>query len=245
MSSKVEQISEIQSRDRVAFEAWVEDPSNRLRLDLPTSALRFLIPPEVFKHAHDPSKIRLLENINRRETTEFFVAEERDSPLSDLIDLQRFYYNHSLLKTEYGGKLPPSIDFFHWEQVDAVLAGLIGPNDFVFNSVYLDIYSHADLRVISYGDRPEMRRKGVGLSFYTKLREFAERTGFRFISGEVDQKSDHDSNYTFYTKKLRRKRLSRLPRHLRDLLRDNADYPNSRVYTVECLYPEDLNQVNS
>lgn len=242
MPNNAELSASIQVIDRSAFKLYASRPDSRRNLEIPESALRFLIAPRVYDFAENPANVQPRIAFLARNDIHFYIVERRDEPLTDLEQLKKYDASfEQRVKALTKGKkfpLPEKADYFHLQYSDDVYQGVLGLNDFVFYSTMLDVLPHGNLYVDSYRDRPELRRKGIGSSFYARLREVAGDLGFRFISGHNEEESV-ETNNTFFTKKLGRKRFDQLPERVKDLLKDEADLETG-VFTVDCLDYRDL-----
>ncbi len=58
IDAKAELIKTITRKDQAAFLEWIKNPQNKLKLNMPKEALRYLaIPPELLEIVEDPENI--------------------------------------------------------------------------------------------------------------------------------------------------------------------------------------------
>jgi hypothetical protein len=247
-------IKQIRDNDRLAFETWVTQPDNKLRLDIPHEALRILIPQRIFELSEDPINVDIVSYLEGRWLQRAIIFERRKIPLSDRESLKTFI--SEFIKLNEGGdghrnplypQIPEDIDAYHIEFRDLINEGALSVNDYITNFFTLDnkFYGEEEvpletLVVGEYEDRAELRGKGVATSFYTQLRDVAKQLGYRAIMG-----SNNEQNISYFTGKLGRLTLDQLPDQNRKLFQSvNSRIPADRV-TIDFLYPEDKEQFTS
>lgn len=102
--------------------------------------------------------------------------------------------------------------------------------------MYIVVYLNQlgeELNVVRYSDRPELRNMGVAASFYERLREAARKMGFSYITG-----ANTEENSGYYTKKLGRTTLDKLPPNLQHMFHDNhfdLGIESDELFTVDFL----------
>ena len=181
---KAELIQKTLDQDAKAFDLWVSRVSNRGRLDLDPSALRFLvIPSRVLDLATNPDSVKVTE-YTKSEPKDLciLVVETQAKPVSDLEEIRKYQ------NVRYDGFAKDSfvgLDWMHKTFSEEVISGQIGLEDFIFFYVHLTIPSGStkELHVNEVETHPGARRLGIAKSFYERLRYCSKKMGFRYITG--------------------------------------------------------------
>lgn len=247
-------IPKIIEADKRVFDEWAADPQSRGRLDMPEPVLRYvLIPPRIFELADDPNNIRLVVIVSKAAEIDGLVIEHKKPPVSNRDSLKKYLEDkEKFLKAERarmgnpriffppeigGPVLPSDVDRYHETYLKLVEAGEFGLDDYYINRANLRI-SKINPEVIYVGDyriRDELRKQGIGSSFYTRLRECAKQLGFRFLTGN----NWENNNITYFRDKLGRSTLDQIK------LERRGDFSTASSgldkFTIDFLYPEDKN----
>ncbi len=247
------EISKIIETDKKAFNEWAADPQSRGRLDIPEPALRYiLIPSRVFELVDDPNNIRLVTVASYPNEVNKLVVEHKTLPVSNKDALKKYSEEkEKFLKTERakmgnpsiffppktgGPAFPSDVDRYHQTYLRLVEAEAFGLDDYYINRVNLRIpeTNPEVIRVADYRIREELRKQGIGSSFYTRLRECAKELGFRFLTG-----NNWENNITYFRDKLGRATLDQVKPEKR------SDFSiittGLEEHTIDFLYPEDKN----
>jgi len=227
-------ISNIHKADSVAFQDWFTKTNPYQELPSTAESVRYLISPGVWGFVGDPARMDVVMTTCDPERIEIFVIEHMDQPLTNIESLRRYEEEISRPRTQ----LPADVDPFHWEALDEVLDGRIQVTDKIYNEIYLKSIGD-ELCVIAYGDRSELRGKGIATSFYQRLREVAKKLGFRYITGKNEKE-----NKDFFKKKLGRVSFDQLPDDLQEYFErhhggDIDHMDKDEDFTVDFLNPED------
>ncbi len=81
----------LQEIDRRHFQDWVTDPIHQRRLDLPQSALRYiLIAPRALELADDPLQVGLVVTDQGHDRVEAYVVEHKAQPITDAESIRAY-----------------------------------------------------------------------------------------------------------------------------------------------------------
>lgn len=247
-------VSIIIATDKEAFKEYSADPNNKRRLNLPKTALRYMvIPPRILELVDDPTRVDLHLTEIATDKVGAIVVEHRAAPITDmnsrrkyLAEKDEFYKREKakagnpivfMIPKTGGPSLPADVDPYHVNDkyLKLVESGVFSPNDFFINNIQLlakDINPQV-LYVADYRIRESLQRQGIGSSFYTRLRECAKDLGFRFVTGQ----NFENGNITYFRDKLGRSTLDQVKPEKRGEFSDTAK-PDKNT-TIDFLYPED------
>ena|SRR3989338_3742864 len=248
-ANKAQEIDTIVKADREAFEAWISDPRNSMHLDMPVSALRYLlIPQRVLELSDRPSEVDILLLEQTAQKIEAFVLEHKAEPITDMKLLEAFLEEEKKRETdarEQAGndgqpfvfvpsEPPDGIDLYHLAHPELVENGRLQLSDHVTNHISISTADNRRMIVGKYLDRKSLHKQGVGKSFYSRLHNSARELGFRFIQGGNNVK-----NLWFFTTVLGRATLDQIRPERRALFNPTPPEDREIVDTIDFLYPED------
>ena len=245
---RYEKIEQIVSKDKKAFEEWLNSKTDKTKLNIPPDALRYLlIPKRILELSEDPAKVDLLISKQDEKALAAFVVEHKAHPVTNETSLKTYWDTaerlHAKDKAEaiegiyasFSPELPANVDPYHGDDNNRKLVeeGKFGLNDYVTNEIKLSAEGDK-LNVGYYWDREDFRQKGVATSFYTRLHIIAAQMGFRFIIG-----GNNKNNVSYFTKKLGRSTLAQIRPEFRTVFHLNPQNTDNDTFTIYFLKPED------
>lgn len=267
--SKEELVESIVDIDRRNFKNWISDSEKSRELDLPTSALRYvLIPKRILELADDPSRVGLIVDTHKPDEISAYVVEHKKEPVTNkesyeayMAAREEFLRQARAYSSETSpdsrlylpprstlGSVPLDVDGYHIEYKELIESGLMNFNDYFTNKISLVVTNNPEvLYVAGYFDRHELRNKGVAKSFYSRLPEVARDLGFRIIKGWNSPdypKEGIKGNSSFFIEKLGRHTLKEVRPELRSLFidpnQDDLSFAEDEfVQTLQFLYRKD------
>lgn len=251
IESSKETIDRIIQQDKVAFDAWLQDPEHLRRLDMPKEALRhLLIPRRVLELAGNPEAVDVIVLGQDYRKVTAYTVERKLLPVTDKKRLEEYWKEVEILRSEHMKKLesgeidvfadwvPEDIDKYHAENEELIGNGTLTLYDAVLLDVSLSIdEDKTDQLTVGYFDRQHLRNTGGATSFYKQLHSSALEMGMRFILG-----GNNKSNVRYFINKLGRVSLSMIRPGLREVFHSKPDITDQYVYTIDFLHPEDRDE---
>lgn len=247
---KKRQAKEKAAVNYAAFTNWLEAQKHTPDFNLPTlkipAELRsVLIPSKVYELASNTDNLDIVvsqqEGNGVVETLRIVVVEKK-FPVQ-LTDPQIWAEWKDATKRPLGHRglihfplpLPGGINRLHSEYSELIEKGFFGIDDRVLLEVDLLLNKSIPSSLYVSHFNGEVGN-GIGSEFYQELLpKFARDLGFRSITGE-----NNAQNISFFTEKLRRKRLADIDENKIPTLFPHLPSGDRSYLTVQFLYPEDI-----
>lgn len=254
LEAKSDIVNSIIATDKKAFYEWSTDLNNKGKLAIPEPALRYMvITPRILELADNPSAVGLDIAGTTPDRTGALVVEHKSTPITNEDSRRRYLDKRAeFLKREKakqgnpmiflipktgGPTVPNDVDSYHVNEkyLKLIEVGVFSLNDRFLNNIELAISEEHPqvLFVADYRIRDSLQKRGIGTSFYERLRECARELGFRFITGQ----NWENNNIVYFRDKLGRSTLDQVkPERRGDF---SSITTGLEQYSIDFLYPED------
>lgn len=219
------------------FKKWRDHTQTSRTLEMPESVGQVFIPQRVLALSSDPNRVRTVFRENGPNNLGIYICERLEQPITDNSKYEAWKRENAMKQViVFEGshlddvlKSPPGIDYFHMDAQGLVDSGRITFKDKIIIGYSVDVekgYPHV-VHSRSYSDRPELRGRGIGTSFYQRLEYALKELGFEYLTGIIWSRHPR-----FFQKT--RSDYTELPRETQQLLppyyaKVSIDDPQSRV----------------
>lgn len=201
-------------------------------LSIPQEIASVYIPPRIFELTQNPDKVDILLTDDSAHKLGFIIFESMDEPITDKTVLDRWIENGErrpeTRKSSYDDTWTPrGVDYMHARYSYLLGTGQLTAKDFIYMQHIMKVLSPSVVYNVNHFDRVEMRRLGIGTSFYDRLNDILKELGFKYNVGQLAS-----PNPSFFNE--RRIRLDKLPKNLRgefpeSLWQMHRKFPNNPI----------------
>lgn len=173
------------------FENWRTQNNTKQTLQIPEGIDHVLIPLKLLELADNPEDVHIKQRVDNKSIS-FLIFERLPRQISNPEKFNEWVISQQgkprVTEDPYNNTdAPEEIDYMHIKYADDVVSGTLTLNDKVllwYGISTTQGYPHI-AETVNLFDRLELRGKGIGSSFYSRLEDVLRSLEFEFLAGQI------------------------------------------------------------